>query len=46
MRMPEKLGYDKAGVTGFIEVLGFRWYFHKDRGVFSALRRRSYWRKM
>jgi ribosomal protein S18 acetylase RimI-like enzyme len=46
MRMPEKLGYEKVGVTGFIEVFGFRWYFHKDRGAFSALKKRNYWRKM
>jgi hypothetical protein len=46
MRMPERLGYDKAGVTGFVEVFGFRWYFHRDRGAFSALRRHNYWRKV
>lgn len=46
MRMPEKLGYEKVGITGFIEVFGLRWYFHKDRGAFSALKKRNYWRKM
>jgi GNAT superfamily N-acetyltransferase len=45
MRMPEKLGYDKIGITGFIEVFGFRWCFHKDRGALSALKRRNYWQK-
>lgn len=46
MRMPEKLGYSKVGVTGFIEMFGFRWYFHKDHGIFSDLKKRDYWRKM
>ena len=46
MRMPEKLGYDKVGTTGFIEMFGFRWYFHEDRGAFNALKRRNYWRKL
>jgi ribosomal protein S18 acetylase RimI-like enzyme len=45
MRMPEKLGYDKLGISGFIEVFGLRWYFHKDGGAFSALKRRNYWQK-
>jgi RimJ/RimL family protein N-acetyltransferase len=46
MRMPEKLGLEKVGVTGFIELFGLRWYFHRDRGALSALARRQYWRKM
>jgi len=41
-----KLGFKKVGLTGFIEVFGLRWYFHRDDGVFSALKRRNCWRKM
>jgi hypothetical protein len=44
--MPEELGYDKINTTGCFEVLGFGWYFHKDHGAFSALKRRNYWRKL
>ena len=46
MRMPEKLGYDKIGITGFIEVFGLRWYYHRDRGAFSTLKTRNFWRKV
>ncbi len=46
MRMPEKLGYDKVGVTGFIEAFGFRWYFHRDQGIFKVLENRTCWRKV
>lgn len=46
MRVTEKLGCQSMGVTGFIEIAGFRWYFHRDRGAFQALERRNYWRKM
>jgi len=45
MRMPEELGYAKVGITGFIEVFGFRWYYHRDGRAFSALKRRNYWQK-
>jgi RimJ/RimL family protein N-acetyltransferase len=45
-RMPERLGYEKVGITGFVEVAGIRWYSHWDRGTFSALAKRSYLRKM
>lgn len=45
-RMPEKLGHDQVGVTGFVELFGLRWYFHMDRGNFGALKRRSFWRKV
>jgi RimJ/RimL family protein N-acetyltransferase len=45
-RMPGKVGYKKIGITGFLELAGFRWYFHKDGGKFSALTKRNYWRKV
>jgi RimJ/RimL family protein N-acetyltransferase len=45
-RMPGKVGYIKIGTTGFMELAGFRWYFHRDGGKFSALTRRNYWRKV
>lgn len=45
-RMPEKLGLEKVGITGLIEVFGIRWYFHWDGGAFSALKKRNYWRKV
>jgi hypothetical protein len=43
-RMPKQLAYRKAGITGFIEIFGFRLYFHRDHGAFSALTKRYYWR--
>jgi len=46
MRVSEKLGYDKVGTTGFIEMFGLRWYFHRDHAAFSALKPRSFWRKV
>jgi RimJ/RimL family protein N-acetyltransferase len=45
-RMPERLAYERVGITGFVEVAGIRWYSHWDRGTFSALEKRSYLRKM
>jgi len=46
MRLPDKLGYEKIGVIGFVEVFGFRRYFHRDCRACSALRRQDGWRKM
>lgn len=45
-RTNPKTGYTPAGVSGFVETFGLRFYFHRDRDAFSALRRRHYWRKM
>jgi L-amino acid N-acyltransferase YncA len=45
MRMPEKLGYTRAGVTGDVQIFGYRWYFHRDKGTFRELKKRYYWRK-
>jgi GNAT superfamily N-acetyltransferase len=46
VRAALKQRYRPVGTTGFVEVFGFRWYFHCDRGAFKALRRRYYWRRM
>lgn len=46
MRSDPKTGYLRAGVSGFVEAFGVRFYFHHDLGAFSALRRPFYWRKM
>jgi GNAT superfamily N-acetyltransferase len=46
MRPAEKLGYERVGATGFIEIFGVRWYFHRDGGAFAGLKRRYYWRKV
>lgn len=45
MRLPEKLGYSRSGITGYFEIFGIRRYFHWDRGIFKALKRRGYWQK-
>ena len=45
-RMPERLNFCKFGVTGYVEVFGVRWYFHRDGGAFSTLNKRNYWRKV
>jgi hypothetical protein len=46
MRSHPKTGYVSAGTSGFVEVFGLRFYFHRDRDAFTALRRRNYWRRM
>ena len=45
LRMPRKLGYEKIGSTGYIELFGIRGYFHWDRGSFTALKQRGYLQK-
>ncbi|MEW6404807.1 MAG: GNAT family N-acetyltransferase [Chloroflexota bacterium] len=45
LQMPAKLGYEKIGYTGYVEIFGWRRYFHWDRGMFAALTKRGYWQK-
>ena len=45
-RTNPKTGYIPVGVSGLVELFGVRFYYHRDGGAFSALRRRAYLRKM
>jgi GNAT superfamily N-acetyltransferase len=45
-RTDPKTGYTAVGVSGLVELFGVRFYYHRDGGAFSALRRHAYWRRM
>lgn len=42
----KRLSYEYAGRTGYVEIAGIRYYFHYDKGAFSNLSRRYYFRKV
>jgi ribosomal protein S18 acetylase RimI-like enzyme len=46
LRVPEKFGFRIVGHTGFVEVFGLRWYFHRDGGFLPRVQPRTYWRKV
>jgi len=42
----KELAYEYFGRTGYVEIAGIRYYFHRDKGAFSNLSRRYYFRRV
>ena len=46
MSIIDKYGYERVGMSGYVEIFGIRWHFHWDGGAFSTLAKRHYLRKV